>query len=104
MDEIAVSNHEAASRFELTVEGETALLQYRLRPGTIVFLHMEVPGELEGRGLGSRLARAGLDYAREHGLKVVPLCPFVTGYIKRHPEYLDLVEPSRQSSVAKAVD
>ncbi len=81
-------------RFEITQEGHTAELVYRLKPGRIVMVHTGVPAELEGRGLAKELAVAGLSYAREHGLKVVPLCPFVVSYVKRHPEYLDLIDPA----------
>ena len=81
------------NRFEINQEGHTAELVYRLKPGKIVLVHTGVPPELEGRGLAKELAVAGLAYAREHGLKVVPLCPFVASYVKRHPEYLDLIDP-----------
>ena len=54
--------------------------------------HTGVPFALEGRGIASRLARAALEYARAHELKVVPLCSFVAGYIQKHPEYKDLLE------------
>ena len=68
------------------------LAQYRLTdPGLIVFIHTEIDDAFEGRGLGSILVRAALDAARSRGLAVRPDCPFVRGYIARHPEYLDLV-------------
>ena len=80
-----------AERFEISQEGFLAVLDYELHPGRIVFTHTEVPAELEGRGLGGRLAKAGLEYARSQGLKVTPQCWFVAGYIERHPEYQDLL-------------
>jgi hypothetical protein len=58
----------------------------------MTILHTGVPLELEGHGIGSRLARAALEYARAHGLRVVPVCPFVRAYLKQHPEYLDVVD------------
>ena len=73
------------------MNGKTAVLQYKLRPGRIALLHTEVPKELEGHGIGGRLAQAGLEYAAAQGLKVAPLCPFVASYIKRHREFVDLV-------------
>ena len=45
----------------------------------------------EGHGVGSRLVQGALDDLRARGLAVVPLCPFVAGFIDRHPEYADLV-------------
>ncbi len=79
-------------RFEARMDEGTGVLTYELRPGSIVFVHTVVPEALEGRGVGGALARAGLDYAREQGLGVVPQCPFVKAWIERHPDYADLVE------------
>ena len=78
-------------RFELDVEGHTALAHYRLAPGVITFTHTEVPKELSGRGIGSQLARGALEAARLQGLKVAAECPFVAGYIAKHPEFSDLL-------------
>ncbi len=87
-----VRDNEAKHQFELIVDGHTALAAYRLKPGVITFTHTEVPKELGGRGIGSQLAKGALDQARARGLKVVPLCPFIRGYIEKHPEYADLVQ------------
>ena len=74
-------------------DGKTAVLGYDLNgKDIIVFTHTEVPPELEGRGFGSQLARAGLDYARQHGLKVVSLCSFMSAFIERHLDYQDLLK------------
>jgi hypothetical protein len=54
--------------------------------------HTEVPRSVEGRGLGSTLVAGILDIARARGLKVVPICPFVSAFIGRHPEYADLLK------------
>lgn len=85
----AVENNEAESRFE--VGGGDAVLEYELSDGEIALTHTEVAPELEGRGIAGKLARAALEYARERGLKVVPLCGYVEAYIRRHPEYEPLV-------------
>lgn len=86
-----VRDNESKHQFELTVDGHLAKAEYRLRPGRIVFTHTEVPKELGGRGIGSQLAKGALDQVRARGLKVTPLCPFIKGYIEKHPEYADLV-------------
>lgn len=86
-----VKDNPAKNQFELMVEGHAALAAYRLKPGVITFTHTEVPKELGGRGIGSQLAKGVLDQARERGLKVVPLCPFIKAYIEKHAEYADLV-------------
>ena len=91
LDQITVTHNEGASRFELLVDGLRALLTYRRFPNRIVFDHTEVPKPLEGHGLGAKLARFALDFARANHLRVVPLCPYVSSFIRRHPEYQDLV-------------
>ncbi len=86
-----VQHSAAHSRYEVTIDGQRSLIQYRMRGDTIVFLHTEVPPALEGRGIAGHMARFALDDARARGLSVVPQCPFVASYIRRHPEYQDLV-------------
>ena len=88
---LSVSNNEAESRFEAHVEGKIAFLSYRRKPGEIILTHAETPAELEGQGIASEIARTALEFAREHGLTVAPLCPFVAWYIREHREYADLV-------------
>ena len=94
-----ISNDQAENRFEAHIGGKTAFLAYRRMPGKLVLVHTEVPSELAGHGIGSALVRAGIEFAREHGLTIVPLCPFATDYIRRHPEYLDLVHPDYRGRV-----
>jgi predicted GNAT family acetyltransferase len=89
-----VKDNPAKQRFELEVEGHTAFAAYERRPGVITFTHTVVPEELGGKGVGSRLAKAALDAVRAEGLKVVPQCPFIAAYIKKHPEYQPLVVES----------
>lgn len=90
-DALVVENNEKARQFQLRVEGHLALIRYVYSNGSIVFVHTEVPPALEGRGIAGKLARAALEYAREHKLSVVPRCPFVAAYIRKHPEYQSLV-------------
>jgi len=86
-----VRDNKDRHRFELAVDGHTAFSQYKLAPGTITFLHTEVPKELEGQGIGSRLAQGALELARANGLKVVAKCPFIAAYLRKHPEFHDLL-------------
>ncbi|MBT3322105.1 MAG: N-acetyltransferase [Anaerolineae bacterium] len=87
---LKVIHNSEASRFEIHIDGQMPVLDYRLRAGIITFTHTGVPKELEGNGIGSLIVCAGLDYAREKGYKVIPLCPFVDVYIQRHSEYEEI--------------
>jgi uncharacterized protein len=101
-DAIEVNHNQAARRFEVEVGGSRALLEYERVGDRVVFLHTEVPAALEGRGIGSALARAALDDARAQGLAAVPRCSFVRGYIERHPEYRPLVDAAGQAAQGAA--
>jgi predicted GNAT family acetyltransferase len=81
-----------ARRFQIVGE-PSAFLRFHETPGRITLVHTEVPESLEGRGLGSALVRAALEYARSAGLRVDPKCPFARTYLARHAEYADLVDP-----------
>jgi predicted GNAT family acetyltransferase len=79
-------------RYEALVDGRVAgLLFYRAREGELVLVHTEVADEFEGQGIGGRLVAGALDDIRARGLRIVPICPFVKGYLRRHPEYTDLI-------------
>jgi predicted GNAT family acetyltransferase len=89
-EELQVENNRQAHRFEVAAAGALATAEYELEPGTIIFTHTKVPPELSGRGIANRLAEAGLGYARQEKLRVVPRCAFIASYIERHPEYAEL--------------
>jgi predicted GNAT family acetyltransferase len=89
---IDVVNNEAAHRFEARLGDDVAFTEYRLRDGVIILPHTVVPDAFAGRGVGGELAKAVLGYAREQGLEVVPTCPFIAGYITKHPEWHDIVQ------------
>ncbi len=90
-EELTVCHNLQAGRFEVEAEGRLAVLEYRLQGKKMIITHTGVPPALEGRGIGSRLARAALEQARVQGLKVTALCPFVAAYVQKHPEYQDLL-------------
>ena len=89
MPETLVDNT-AAHRFELALADGMAFIDYR-RAGSVLFLnHAEVPAQLGGRGLGTRLVRETLELVRSRGERVVPVCSFVRATMARHAEYDDL--------------
>ena len=86
-----IRQNDTRNRYEFDVDGGEALAFYRLADGVMTFTHTEVPAPLRGRGLGSQMMRAVLQDVRAKGLKVVPRCPFVADYIRRNPEFTDLL-------------
>ena len=78
-------------RFELDAQGHTAFSDYKRADGMLTIMHTEVPAALNGKGIGSALARGLLELARAEGAKIKPLCPFVKAYIAEHAEFADLL-------------
>jgi predicted GNAT family acetyltransferase len=88
----AVRDNREELRFELVRDGEVvAEILYRLRPDAVALVHTEVEPKFEGRGFGSELVAGALDDIRARREHVIPICPFVRAYIRRHPEYNELV-------------
>lgn len=80
-----VRDNREASRYEISVDGQVAFMEYERRPGMIVLMHTEVPEVLRGRGLGGILAKSVLEAAKAEGVRVIAKCPFVREYMKKHP-------------------
>jgi predicted GNAT family acetyltransferase len=90
--DVDVVNVPERHRYEARVDGELAgYAYYRVRPEAIVFIHTETRPEFEGKGIGTALVRGALDAVRAAGGTVVAQCPFFAAYIRRHPEYGDLL-------------
>ena len=92
MNDVEVRDNSVELRYEALSDGLlVGEILYRREPGLIVLVHTDVAPSAEGHGVGSRLIQGALDDIRARGLRVVPLCPFVVAYLRRHPEYADLV-------------
>jgi predicted GNAT family acetyltransferase len=87
-----IVNNKPQHRYELTVDGHIAASHYEIAGGVITFVHTEVPPELAGKGIGSKLLKGALDQVRADGLKVIAQCPFVKAYIEKHPDDADLLK------------
>ncbi|WP_300683005.1 GNAT family N-acetyltransferase [Nocardioides sp.] len=93
---VEVRDNPAENRYEVFKDGQLAgFSTYTLSRDVIIFLHTETDPAYAGQGLGSALARGLLDDVRRRGLAVVPLCPFIKGWIDKHPDYATTVESSR---------
>lgn len=103
MPEIVVTDHPEHERFEISVDGEVAgFTTYMRRARVIAFLHTEVQTRFAGQGLAGKLIKAALDEARAEERVVLPFCPFVHGYIERHPAYVDLVPADQRADFGLA--
>lgn len=94
MNEFEVTNNEKQMQFEIATNGEVASLEYRFYKKDIALMHTSVPDTLNGKGIASALAHYALEWAKEHKKQVMVYCPFVAAFIKRHPEYDELVDKS----------
>ena len=92
MEKYTLRHDESRNRYAFDLDGRTAVIDYEKRGDTYVLTHTFVPRDCEGRGIGTQLVAAVLADLRKRGAKVVPLCPFIDIYIRRHPIWQDLVD------------
>lgn len=96
--ETTIRNDTEQSRYELRVDDAVAgVVEYSDKGDYVELTHTEIDPSHEGEGLGSQLARAVLDSLRNENRAVIPSCPFINSYLKRHPEYADLVPADRRA-------
>ena len=81
-----VIDNREAQQFEIHVDGETAFLAYQRSDSALTLVHIEVPERLRGQHLAERLVVVALDSARAAGLRIIPVCPFVRAYLRKHPQ------------------
>ncbi|HET6912056.1 MAG TPA: GNAT family N-acetyltransferase [Rhodanobacteraceae bacterium] len=86
-----VIHQPAAQEFSVEVDGYIGVLNYHLRGDTMTITHTLVPEAIGGRGIAAELMRVALETARAQGWKVVPMCSYAAVYMRRHPEYADLL-------------
>ena len=95
----SAKDNPAEGRFEMWVDGHMAFVRYRPVGDALAITYTEVPEELKGRGVGSRLMRDVLDQLRARGSKVISACSFASSYIDRHPEYSDMLVTDRDDPI-----
>jgi predicted GNAT family acetyltransferase len=86
-----VTDNTALGRYEMAVDGVKAFVSYVRQGDRMTLVHTEVPRALGGRGIASLLATGVLENIRGRGLRIVPECEFIAAFIKRYPEFADLV-------------
>jgi len=89
--EYELIDNTAAKQYELVVDGKNPRIEYIAVKDKIYLTHTEVPKELEGKGLASKMVLMVLEDIKSRNLTLIPMCPFVAMYIKRHPEWRELV-------------
>lgn len=94
-----IRDNAEARRYELTVEGQTAVVIYNPVAGGLLITETIVPIPLEGRGIASRMARHVLADIKARGLVILPTCPFFAGYLQKHPEWAEIVHPSYRTAL-----
>jgi len=91
-ENVEVINNQKNHRFEIKINEDLAIVPYNVKDDMIGLFHTEVPEKFRGKGLGTKLAVYALNYAKDHHLKILPYCPFITHYIKEHPEWKQYVK------------
>lgn len=92
--DIKITNNEKEQQLEYREGDALAVLVYRFYKKNIAFMHTTVPDALQGKGIASALAADAFAYAKLLKKKVMVYCPFVAGYLKKHPELNDQVDKS----------
>jgi predicted GNAT family acetyltransferase len=91
-ESLPLVNNTAGHRFELTTGGHVAFIEYRQDENVVSLIHTKVPPELEGKGVGNAIIKKTLTYIEQNHFRLIPLCPFVRAFLKRHPEWNRLVD------------
>jgi len=87
-----VSHREKARRFSVRLGDDVAYLSYeKIDDKTLDYAHVWVPVEHRNRGIAAALTNAALQYAENNAFKIVPTCPYVAAYVRRHGEFANLV-------------
>lgn len=92
LEKLEVIHSPAKNRFETWIDNQLSKLDYLLDEDTIVMTHVGVYPEHRGQGVAGKLVEVALNYAEKNSLRVIPMCPYVAAYIRRHPQYIDLTK------------
>jgi|SRR5690554_619501 len=90
---ILLHKNEEKKRFEIEIAGSFAFIKYTETAKNIALIHTEVEPALEGQGAAGAVVEKTLNYINTSGKTLLPYCPYVFAYIKKHPEWKRLVDP-----------
>lgn len=88
LSQFTTINNKDKNRFELRVQEHLGRIDYIINKTELIFLvHVEVDRKLQGMGVATKMLQDVFYYIEQQNMKMVPLCPFIASYLKRHPEY-----------------
>jgi len=90
----AIRDNADAHRYELDIDGKQAVVTYNLSGQNLMITETLVPQALEGQGIASRLTKHVLEDAKSRDLLILPVCPFFSSYLQKHPEHAEAVHPT----------
>ena len=95
LDKLAITHNEADHTFEVWIDGYLSKLDYIQDGKNFVIAHVGVYPELRGQGIAGKIVEAGLQYAKQNSLRVIPMCSYAAAYIRRNPQYSELTHQER---------
>jgi predicted GNAT family acetyltransferase len=95
LEKLEVTHNEANNTFEVWIDGKLSKLDYMQEGKNFVITHVGVYPEHRGQGIAGKIVEAGLDYARQNSLRVIPMCSYAAAYIRRNPQHMELTDRER---------
>jgi len=95
LDKLEVTHNQANHAFEVWIDGQLSKLDYIQDAKNFVITHVGVYPEFRGQGVAAKIVEAGLQYAKQNSLRVIPMCSYAAAYIRRNPRYMELTSQER---------
>src|SRR5512134_858566 len=95
LEKLDITHNPANDRFEVWIDGKLSKLDYIREAKNFVIAHVGVYPEHRGQGVAGKIVEAALQYARENGLRVIPMCSYAAAYIRRNPQHMELTDQER---------
>jgi predicted GNAT family acetyltransferase len=95
LNKLEITHNEAENTFEVWINGHLSKLDYMQDGKNFVITHVGVYPELRGQGVAGKIMDAGLAYAKQNSLRVIPMCSYAASYIRKNPQYRELTDQER---------